>query len=132
MKNKKLLIISAIIIIILIIAIIFLTKNKNTTETTIENNTATNDITIDKVTFSDITKVYENGITTLSAKIKNNTNKTKNFTVNITLKNDQGEIVQSLTQVVENLEAGKSKILSTGILGDYSNIKDIKFELAKE
>lgn len=132
MKNKKLLIISAIIITILIIAIIFLTKNKNTTETTIENNTATNDITIDKVTFSDITKVYENGITTLSAKIKNNTNKTKNFTVNITLKNDQGEIVQSLTQVVENLEAGKSKILSTGILGDYSNIKDIKFELAKE
>lgn len=130
MKNKKLLIISAIII--LIIAIIFLTKNKNNTETTIENNTATNDITIDKVTFSDITKVYENGITTLSAKIKNNTNKTKNFTVNITLKNDQGETVQKLTQVIENLEAGKSKILSTGILGDYSNINDIKFELAKE
>lgn len=131
MKSKKSIII-AIIIIILIISIVIIRKNKNITETTIENNTATNDITIDKVTFSNISKVYENGITTLSAKMKNNTNKTKNFTVNITLKNDQGEIVQSLTQVVENLETGKSKILSTGIMGDYSNIKDIKFELAKE
>lgn len=129
MKNKKLLI--AIAIIILIIAVVFLTKNKNTTETTIENNVATNNITIDKVTFSNITKVYENGITTLSAKINNNTNQTKSFTVNITLKNDQGETVQSLTQIVENIEGGKSKILSTGILGDYSNIKDIKFELVK-
>lgn len=40
--------------------------------------------------------------------------------------------MQSLTQVVENLEKGKSKILSTGILGDYSNINDIKFEVVNE
>lgn len=130
MNNKKLIIIIAIIV--LIVVIVFLVKSKDTTETTIENNIATSDIEIDKVTFSDITKVYENGITTLSAKMTNNTSKTKNFTVNITLKNEKGEVVQSLTQVVENLETGRSKILSTGIMGDYSNIKDIKFELAKE
>lgn len=130
MNNKKLLIIIAIII--LVVVVVFLVKPKDTTETTIENNVATSDVEIDKVTFSDITKVYENGITTLSAKMTNNTSKTKNFTVNITLKNEKGEVVQSLTQVVENLETGRSKILSTGIMGDYSNIKDIKFELAKE
>lgn len=130
MNSKKLLIIIAIII--LVVVIVFLVKPKDTTETTIENNVATSDVEIDKVTFSDITKVYENGITTLSAKMTNNTSKTKNFTVNITLKNEKGEVVQSLTQVVENLETGRSKILSTGIMGDYSNIKDIKFELAKE
>lgn len=130
MNNKKLLIIIAIII--LVVVVVFLVKPKDTTETTIENNVATSDVEIDKVTFSDITKVYENGITTLSAKMTNNTSKTKNFTINITLKNEKGEVVQSLTQVVENLETGRSKILSTGIMGDYSNIKDIKFELAKE
>lgn len=127
MNNKKLIIIIAIIV--LIVVVVFLVKSKDTTETTIKNNIATSDIEIDKVTFSDITKVYENGITTLSAKITNNTNDTRNFVVKITLKDDNRKIVQSLTQKVENLEPGKIKILSTGIMGDYSNINDICFEI---
>ena len=127
--NKKYIFIVIAIIIIIVVGVI-LVKPKNTPETIIENEIAQKDVEVDKVTFSNITKKYENGITTLSAKMTNNTSKTKNFTVNITLKDDNGREVQKLTQVVENLEQGNSKILSTGIMGDYSNIKDIKFELA--
>lgn len=130
MNFKKILIV--ILVIVAIIFVVSLVISKDTTETTIENGVATNDVEIEKVTFSQITKKYENGITTLSAKMTNNSSKTKNFTVNITLKDDNGKTVQSLTQVVENLEKGKSKILSTGILGDYSNINDIKFEVVNE
>ena len=126
--NKKLVFI--IILIILVIGVVlFVKNNKDTTKTTIEDGMATSDVKIEKVTFSDIKTEYSDGITTLSAKMTNNSNDTKNFTVNITLKDDDGNVVQSLTQVVEDLEEGKSKILSTGILGDYSNIKDIEFEI---
>ena len=128
MKKKLILI---VIIIAIIVFVICINKFKDKTETTIENGVATSDVEIEKVTFSNIKKEYADGITTLSAKMTNNSSDIKNFTVNITLKNDQGNVVQSLTQVVENLEIGKSKILSTGILGDYSDIKDIKFEIAE-
>ena len=126
--NKKYLILG-IVIIIFIIIIVSLSKNKDVTETIIENEIASNDIKVKDITFSEITKKYQNGITTLSAKITNNTNDIRNFVVKITLKDDNGKIIQSLTQKVENLEPGKIKILSTGIMGDYSNINDICFEI---
>ena len=127
MNLKKILIIISIIVVT--IFVVSLVVSKDTADTTIENGIATNDVEIEKVTFSQITKKHENGITTLSAKMTNNSSKNKSFTVNITLKDENGKTVQSLTQVVENLEEGKSKVLSTGILGDYSNINDIKFEV---
>lgn len=129
--NKKNIFIG-IAIVIIIVAGVILVKSKDTPETTIENEVAIKDVEVDKVTFSNITKKYEKGITTLSAKMTNNTSKTKNFTVNIILEDDNGKEVQKLTQVVENLETGKSKILSTGIMGDYSNIKEVKFELVDD
>ncbi len=126
--NKKKILILIVIVAVITIVVIF-TKNRNRPETIIENEVAKNNVEINKVTFSDITKKYENGITTLSAKMTNNTNKTKKFTVQIVLRDDNGKEVQKLTQVVENLEKDKTKILSTGIVGDYTNIKDIRFEL---
>lgn len=126
--NKKKILILIVIVAVITIVVIF-TKNRNKPETIIENEVAKNNVEINKVTFSDITKKYENGITTLSAKMTNNTNKTKKFTVQIVLRDDNGKEVQKLTQVVENLEKDKTKILSTGIVGDYTNIKDIRFEL---
>ena len=126
--NKKKILILIVIVAVITIVVIF-TKNRNRPETIIENEVAKNNVEINKVTFSDITKKYENGITTLSAKMTNNTNKTKKFTVQIVLRDDNGKEVQKLTQVVENLEKDKTKILSTGIVGDYTNIKDIRFKL---
>ena len=129
--NKKKILILIVIVAVITIVVIF-TKNRNKPETIIENEVAKNNVEINKVTFSDITKKYENGITTLSAKMTNNTNKTKKFTVQIVLRDDNGKEVQKLTQVVENLEKDKTKILSTGIVGDYTNIKDIRFELIND
>lgn len=129
--NKKKILILIVIVAVITIVVIF-TKNRNRPETIIENEVAKNNVEINKVTFSDITKKYENGITTLSAKMTNNTNKTKKFTVQIVLIDDNGKEVQKLTQVVENLEKDKTKILSTGIVGDYTNIKDIRFELIND
>ena len=61
----------------------------------------------------------------------NNTNNKKDFTVKIILKNEHGQEVQNMIQIVENLEPNRKKILSTGIMGDYTNIKDIEFEVIK-
>lgn len=132
MKNKKtIIIISIIVVILVIIGVIVISNGNKNKSTTIENNVATSEIEIQKVTFSNITKKYESGITTIRADMINNTNNKKDFTVKIILKNEQGQEVQNMIQVVENLELNKKKVLSTGIMGDYTNIKDIEFEVIK-
>lgn len=132
MKNKKtIIIISIIVVILVIIGVIVISNGNKKKSTTIENNVATNEIEIQKVTFSNITKKYENGITTIRAEMINNTNNKKDFTVKIILKNEQGQEVQNMIQIVENLEPNRKKILSTGIMGDYTNIKNIEFEVIK-
>ena len=130
MKDKQKRIVMILFVIVLVVFIIvFISKGKKNTETKIENNIATSEVEIENVTFSEIKKIYEGGVTTVTANMKNNTKKTKNFTIKIVMKDEAGKEVQSMTQIVENLEAGKTKRLSTGILGDYSNIKDIQFEV---
>ena len=130
MKDRQRKIIMFLFVIILVVLIvIFISKSKKNTETKIENNVAISEVEIEDITFSEIKKTYESGITTVTANMKNNTKKTKNFTIEIILKDESGKEVQSIVQVVENLEAGKTKKLSTGILGDYSNIKDIQFKI---
>lgn len=133
MKNKKAIIIILIIVvaILIILGVKNILNNNKNKSTTIENDVATSEIEIQKVTFSNITKKYESGITTIRADMINNTNKTKDFTIKIILKNEQGQEVQNMIQVVENLEPNKKKVLSTGIMGDYTNIKDIEFEVVK-
>lgn len=132
MKNKKtIIIISIIFVILVIIGVIVISNGNKNKSTTIENNVATSEIEIQKVTFSNITKKYENGITTIRAEMINNTNNKKDFTVKIILKNEQGQEVQNMIQIVENLEPNRKKILSTGIMGDYTNIKNIEFEVIK-
>lgn len=134
-KNKKL--ITAILIVLIVIVVIITVivninkKAKEKTETTIKDNVAENDVVIEDVTFSEITKVYDGGITNLSAKMLNNTKEVKNFTVQIVLKDETGKEVKSMMQVVENLEPGRVKVFTTGIAGDYSNIKNIEFKVVE-
>ncbi len=134
-KNKKL--ITAILIVLIVIVVIITVivninkKAKEKTETTIKDNVAENDVVIEDVTFSEITKVYDGGITNLSAKMLNNTKDVKNFTVQIVLKDETGKEVKSMMQVVENLEPGRVKVFTTGIAGDYSNIKNIEFKVVE-
>ena len=37
-----------------------------------------------------------------------------------------------MIQAIENIEPERKKVLSTGIMGDYSNIKQIEFEVIKD
>lgn len=134
-KNKKLvttILIVLIAIVVIITVIVNINKKENEkTETTIKDNVAENDVVIEDVTFSEITKVYDGGITNLSAKMLNNTKEVKNFTVQIVLKDETGKEVKSMMQVVENLEPGRVKVFTTGIAGDYSNIKNIEFKVVE-
>lgn len=134
-KNKKLvtaILIVLIAIVVIITVIVNINKKENEkTETTIKDNVAENDVVIEDVTFSEITKVYDGGITNLSARMLNNTKEVKNFTVQIVLKDETGKEVKSMMQVVENLEPGRVKVFTTGIAGDYSNIKNIEFKVVE-
>lgn len=134
--NKK-----AKIFIVIVLAIIAVTviavvvsnngKGKEVTDVTIENNKANNDINIEEIEIKDITKVYDSGITTINAKMYNRTEEVKNVTIKIILKDEFGNELKNMIQVVENLKPNREKILSTGIAGDYTDVKDIKFEIMK-
>ena len=135
-NRRRIIVIISIIIVLIGIILVVIIKNssdkiKELSETQIENNEANSDIVVDEVTFSDIKKVYEGGITTLSAQMLNNTDTTKNFVVEIILKDDYEKEVKSIIQVIENLEPNKKKVLTTGIAGDYSYIKNIEFKVTE-
>ena len=132
--KKKMLILGIVITIMIgIILVMFIRNNndevKDKPNTTIEDGKADNDVVVDNVTFSNITKIYDGGLTTLSAEMLNNTDKTKSFKLEIILKDDDNNKVKSVMQIIENLEPDRIKILTTGIAGDYTNIKNIEFKV---
>jgi uncharacterized membrane protein YhiD involved in acid resistance len=135
MKDNKKIITMVILLIILFTSMLIVTvknnkeKIKDQPSTKISNNKADNDVTVDKIIFSNITKVYDGGITTLKAKMLNSADKTQNFKLEIILKDDNNKEVESVIQIIENLEPNKAKILTTGIAGDYTNIKNIEFKV---
>ena len=98
------------------------TKKKIDNKTTIEDNgNAKSDTKVEDVTFSNIKLNYEGSITLLEADMLNNTNKTKNFTVKIKLIDNKKEV-----------KTFKKQVLTTGIVGDYSYIKQVEFEVVEE
>lgn len=134
-KKKTLVIIGTVIILIGIVLFIVIknnNENNKQSETIIEDNKADNDVVVDKVIFSKITKVYDGGITNITAEMVNNTDTTKNFTIKIILKDNDGKEVKSMMQVVENLEPNRVKVFTTGIAGDYTYIKNIEFQVVEE
>jgi hypothetical protein len=136
-KTQKLIaaIIIAAIIITITVIIIAISNNNNKKQqqnTVIEDTKADSDVVVDKVTFSKITKVYDGGITNITAEMVNNTDTTKNFTIKIILKDNDGKEVKSMMQVVENLEPNRIKVFTTGIAGDYTSIKNIEFQVVEE
>ncbi len=132
-KKKMLILVIVVTIIIGVILVIFIKnsndKVKDKPNTIIEDGKADSDVLVEDVTFSNITKIFDGGVTTLSAEMLNNTNKTKNFKLEIVLKDDDNKAVKSVMQIIENLEPDRTKILTTGIAGDYSNIKNIEFKV---
>lgn len=134
-KNaKKIILIVLAIIVVTVIAVVVVNNNgkgREVTDVTIEDNKANTDVNIEEIEIKDITKVYDSGITTINAKMYNRTEEVKNVTIKIILKDEFGNELKNMIQVVENLKPNREKILSTGIAGDYTDVKDIKFEIMK-
>jgi len=132
-KAKIFIVIVLAIIVVTVIAVVVSNngKGKEVTDVTIENNKANNDVNIEEIEIKDITKVYDSGITTINAKMYNRTEEVKNVTIKIILKDEFGNELKNMIQVVENLKPNREKILSSGIAGDYTDVKDIKFEIMK-
>jgi regulatory protein YycI of two-component signal transduction system YycFG len=133
MKDKRKIIFIVLLFIVVVLIIVLLTTKKGTTvsnngETKIVDNQAANDVVVESIQFKNITKTYDSGITTIRANIYNNTNESKTFTVKVVLKDASGNELTNATQIIENLGAGKTKVFTTGIAGDYSSVQDIKFE----
>ncbi len=118
------------IIIIIIITIIIMNLNKpKEQEIQIENGISKETVQLKDIEFSEITSSYADGITTIRAKMHNNSNTAKNLNVQIILKDEEGNQIGEMRQNIENVEVGKEKVFVTGITGDYSNVKDIEMKV---
>lgn len=97
-----------------------------------KNGVSKEEVIVKEITFNDIKLEYDGGITNLKATIKNTTDKVKNIKVSIILKDDNNKEIKKLTQVIENIETDSDKKLQVGIVGDYSNIKNVEFRIEEE
>lgn len=121
-----------IIILCLFIMTGCMSKNKKETEIKLDKNGNTKEeVKTNDLTFNDIKLNYNGSITLLTSKIKNTTNQTKNIKVTIILKKDNKE-VKKLNQIIENIEPNSNKKINVGIVGDYSEIKDVEFKIVEE
>jgi len=131
--KKIILVVAAFLILGTIITIVIVNNNKLKDQPKVElkDGKSNEDVILDKVTFSDITTSYDSGVTTLTAKMLNNTEKIKNIKVEIILKDDDDNKLKSMFQVVEDLQPGRPKVLTTGIAGDYSHVTKIEFKIVE-
>lgn len=119
--NKKITVI--MIIILVLVAIVASTRinKKDETITEFQNNIAKSNLVVKDITFSNIKKTYNEGITTINADVVNNTKRVKNANVQINVIDKNGNKVTSMIQILENLTPGKKQVLSTGIMGNYTD-----------
>lgn len=135
MKDKKKLIISLAIVLVIVVLIVLVingVKKSNNRKTSFEGNTATSNVILEDIEFKNITKNYENGVTSIRAEVYNNTQKVKDINVKIVLKDDSGKEIASMIQTIEGIQAGRKKILQTGMMGDYTQIKDVEFKVLSD
>ena len=92
------------IIIIIIITIIIMNLNKpKEQEIQIENGISKETVQLKDIEFSEITSSYADGITTIRAKMHNNSNTAKNLNVQIILKDEEGNQIGEMRQNIENV-----------------------------
>ena len=153
-KNSKMIkaIMILLIIILVIVGIIFLVKNNNNENTSNENNQNTSvpsyveeietGLKINKSTklneakevsgyqITNIQLTTESGMTTLLADVTNNTaNKTGVQMVDITLLDEEGKELTTVTGIIDELEAGEKTQLNIAMTSDYVNAYDFKVNL---
>ena len=146
-KSKRMLLI-AIILVFLIICIIFFAQknNENNISNTSQNETTQGyveeiepGVKINKSTklneakdvngllITNIQLTTESGMTTLLADVTNNTGaKTEVQTVDITLLDNNGQELTTVTGIISELEAGATTQLNIAMTSDYINAYDFK------
>ena len=98
-ESKLIIIVLAIIAIVLISIIIISLRTPKEENIVLQNGVATENIELKDVEFSEITSSYAGGITTIRAKMHNNSNTAKNLNIEIILKDENGN--QNYSSYVE-------------------------------
>ena len=132
--SKSSIAIFLILIVILVIIAIVIVGNNNKPkeqEVQLQEGQATENVILKDIEFNNITSSYAGGITTIRAKMHNNSNTSQNINIEILLKDSNGKVVGNMRQNIENVEVGKNKVFVTGITGDYSNISDIEIRVVE-
>ena len=133
LSKKQIIFLSVIVLIAIVTEIVIMViKNRPNTKTSFDGEKATEVVELKKVEFSNITKKYESGITTIVADILSNDKEKKSLTIEIILKDNEGKEIDRMKQVIDDIEPGRKKRLQTAILGDYTNITDVEFEVLEE
>ncbi len=131
--KKQIIIITVLIVFALMITLVVSCnhKTKENAQTNIKDNKAVNDVVVNNIKFKNITKVYNEGITTISAEMLNESEEVKSFTVEVILKDKDNNKIKSAFQVVENLEPNKVKTFTTGLVGSYSTADKVEFKIVE-
>ena len=112
-------------VLLIILALIIVSGCENKSVKLNKTGTTNKNVVTEKMTLKNINLVYEDGITTLTADIVKNGNKeAKLVTVNL---NKDGKVVKKISQIID--PSDDIDILTVGIIGDYSYIKDVTFEV---
>lgn len=118
-KTRGIIIIS---IILLVIGLFwFFTRDK-------QQNQDKGNIMVGELEISNITKQYEQGITTIRAEVTNKSSQTKDVNLKIMIQDEKKQEIKSTIQIVEQIEPNKKKVLLTGITGDYSKAPNIEIK----
>ena len=153
-KNNKMIksIMILLVIILAIIGIVFLVKNNSKEDEQNQNNETTtrpsyveeieSGVKINKSTklneakevsgyqITNIQLTTESGMTTLLADVTNNTaNKTGVQMVDITLLDEDGKELTTVTGIIDELEAGEKTQLNIAMTSDYVNAYDFRVNL---
>lgn len=130
MNKKKVIIIGAVLFIsIASITIIIIQKNTHLTSNELIDNKVVGEIVVNEIKFTDIKFKYQDGISTLTAKMKNETSEMKTFNIKIILLDENNKEVKNMLQLVEDLKAEEERVFSSGFMGNYENVKTAKFEI---
>ena len=85
---------------------------------------------INGIQISNIQLTTKDGMTTLLADVKNNSeSKTKDRTIQITLINEDGSELTTITGILKGLEVGEETQLNIATTSDYVNAYDFKVAL---
>ena len=149
-KNKKKIVIALVISLVAILAIIsifyiLISNNQNTTneqgttakQQNVEHENDTSEVLLKDKTFenmkvTNIRLVAENGITTFTAEVINDSDTDfKEKELNIVFTNEDGSIYTVLRGFLPDLKVGESNTIDTSIPQDLSNAYDFTIEELK-